>query len=68
MDDMAAGRLDLLGCAHHVHDHERRNIATVGRRQQFRHAISQCRFTHRYLLSDRPVCGRRHRRAIFDGL
>ena len=54
VNDMAAGRLDPRGGAHHVHHHERRNIAADRGRKQVRHALSQCRFTHGYLLFQPP--------------
>ena len=54
VNDMTAGRLDPRGRAHHVHHHERRNIAADGGRKQVRHALPQCRFTHGYLLFRPP--------------
>ncbi len=50
VDDMAAGRFNACGSRHHIHHHERRNIAAPRYRQQAFCTVSQCRFRHRYLL------------------
>src|ERR1700691_5868038 len=50
VDDMAAGRFNARGGRHHIHHHERRNVASPRCRQQALGTVSQCRFKHRYLL------------------
>ncbi len=50
VNDMAAGRFDARGGRHHIHHHERRNVASPRCRQQAPGTVSQCRFKHQYLL------------------
>src|ERR1700722_2711747 len=59
VNDVAAGRLNARGGRHHIHHHERRNVASPRCRQQALCTVSHCRFKHRYLLFDTaPQTGR----------